>query len=128
MRNSSPVQLANAVVLSANRNSNGIYLNQTFVYSIQAIWTGASALGSVKIQISNDNVQVKQYSNLLSTLPDPAANVVNWTDYSGTSQAISGPGSFMWNFSDCGYAWVRAAFTFTSGTGLWTVNAWVKGS
>lgn len=128
MRNSAPIQMANAVSMSASINSNGIYLAQTFVYSLQAIWTGASAAGTVKIQISNDNVIPVGYSSMGGVASNPSANVVNWTDYPATSQTVAGAGSFFWNFSDSGYAWVRLVFTRSSGTGSLTVNAWVKGS
>lgn len=127
MRNSSPIQLANGGSLGANFNSNGIYLNQTFVYSIQAIWTGASAAGTIQIEISNDNVPPVLYSSLGSPASNPSANVVNWTPYPATQQTVAGAGSFMWNFSDAGYGWVRLNFAYSSGTGLLTVNAWTKG-
>lgn len=127
MRNSSPVQLANAVSMGASANSTGIYLNQTIIVSLQAIWTGVTAAGTVKIQVSNDNVRPVQFSDNGSA-GDVAANVVNWSDYSGTSQTVAGAGSFAWTFSDFGFAWIRLVFTRTSGTGSLTVNAWVKGN
>jgi len=127
MRNSGPIQLAKAVTMNANINSSGIYLNQTFVYAIQAIWTGASASGTVKIQVSCDNVPPVLYSSMGGTAKDPAANVVNWIDYPSTTQNVSGPGSFFWNFSDAGYPWVKLVFSYNSGTGSLTVNAWTKG-
>lgn len=128
MRTSGPVQLANAASMGASINSKGMELFQGFVYSIQAIWTGASAAGTIKIQVSNDNVPPVQYSSMGDDASNPSARVINWIDYPATDQTISGPGQFMWNFSDTGYAWVRVVFTRASGTGSLTINAWIKGS
>lgn len=82
------------------------------VASIQAIWTGASALGSIFLEISNDNVSV-------------GSSVTNWSTYTGSSTAVSGPGNFMWNLNLAGYRWVRVHFAYTSGTG--TLNAQFNG-
>lgn len=78
--------------------------------SIQAVWTGAGASGSIQLDISDDNVVT---GNL----------VTNWDLYTGSSQSVSGAGSFTWNLLNMGYRWVRVHFIFSSGTG--TLNATV---
>lgn len=120
--------------MSGSFFSNGIDLQQEWIYSIQAIWTSTSSasqagLGTLKLQISNDNV-----APLLSGPPypaNPAANVVNWTDYSGSLSSTSlttGTSSFMWNVLYPGYRWVRMGYVAASGTGMMTVNYFGKGN
>ncbi len=118
-----PINLANAVVMNGTFNSNGVNLNQIGLYSVQAVWTGASAAGTVKLQVSNDPVQP-----VISPMTaNPSGNVVNWSDYSGTSQVVSGPGSFFWKINDVSELWMRFVFTFSSGTGSLLVQAVIKG-
>lgn len=104
-----PVSLMPAGDMSGNLASNGVDVNQIFMFSIQAVFTGAP-VGSLKVQVSNDDVPDAPGSN-------PSANVVNWVDYTGSATAVSGSGNFMWIISNGGYKWVRIAYTFTSGTG-----------
>lgn len=104
--------------MGASTNSIGIDLNQILNCSIQAVWTGTPT-GTLKIQVSNDNVPYGTSSN-------PSANVVNWTDYTGSSQSLSGSaGNFVWNMLDSGYRWIRLVYTRSSGTG--TINAAIVG-
>lgn len=118
-----PINLASAVVMNQTFNSNGVNLNQIGLYSVQAVWTGASAAGTVKLQVSNDPVQV-----VTSPMTaNPGGNVVNWSDYSGTVQTVSGPGSFFWKINDVSELWMRFVFTFGSGTGSLLVQAVIKG-
>ena len=92
--------------MSASITSDAQQLNQMFLCSIQAVWTGAPN-GSLKLQISNDNV--------------------NWTDYTGSSTSVSGSGDFMWNLSYTGYPWIRVVYTRVSGTGVLNVTVNGKG-
>lgn len=101
--------------MSGSLTSIGIDINQMFGYTVQAVWTGSSPTGTFKLQISNDMVNDYMGSS------NPAANVTNWTDYSGSSQAITASGDFAWIVSDSNYKWVRLVYTRTSGTG--TLNA-----
>lgn len=125
--------ITNGNMASASVTSIGIDMNQQVVASISAAFTG-SPVGTFKLQISNDIVPVAGGS--LNTngggnygaagIPvgtDPAANVVNWSDYTGSSQSISAAGNFTWNLLDMGYRWIRLVYTKTSGTG--TVNAYI---
>ncbi len=109
-----PVQIVTDGDMSqATINSIGIDLNQTVLYSVQAVFTGTPT-GTLKLQISNDVVKVAPGTN-------PSANVVNWSDYTGSSQSISAAGNFTWNCFDVGYRWVRLVYVRASGSG--TLNA-----
>ena len=89
--------------------------NQFALASIQAVWTGATAAGTLTLQISDDDVPVNPAST--SGNADPAANVVNWSTYTGSSETVSGPGNFLWNMVFVGFRWVRLSYTASSGTG-----------
>ena len=109
--------------MSSNIFSTGLDLQQDWIYSIQALWSG-SALGTLKLQISNDNVVVKPAGAV-----DPAVNVVNWTDYTGSLSSTSGAAgssNFMWNVLYPGYRWVRAAYVNASGSGALTIQYFGK--
>ena len=105
-----PVRLLTNGDMSGNLTSSGVNLNQVFMFSIQAVFTGAP-VGSLKLQISNDDVPVGAAGQ------DPAVNVANWVDYTGSASAVASAGNFMWIVSEGGYQWVRVVYTFTSGTG-----------
>lgn len=101
--------------------SIGLDMDQIFVGSVQAHWTG-TPVGDFTIEISNDIVAVSQGA-------DPAANVVNWTTYTGSSQAAGGAaGSFMWNISNIGVRWLRLKYTKSGSTGSVTAVACMKGA
>lgn len=107
--------------MSASINSVGIILDQIPLASIHAVWTG-SPVGTLKLQVSNDLVKIP-----VSGSADMAANVVNWTDYTGSSQAVSGAGDFMFNLLSNGYYWIRLVYTRSSGTGTLNVTFSGKG-
>lgn len=120
--------------MSGNITTHGIDLQQDWIYSVQANWYGilgapvTSGAGTFKLQVSNDNVVVVPSGPAGGT--DPAVNVINWADYTGTSQAIvaaNGSSSFMWNVVYPGYRWVRLVYTQSSGTGVLNVNYFGKG-
>ncbi len=113
--------------MSGNVTSNGIDLQQEWIYSIQALWSG-SGIGELKLQVSNDNPS-PPLSGPAGT--DPAAKVVNWTTYSGSASstsATSGSSNFMWNVVYPGYRWVRVVYTATSGSGALTCQYFGKGN
>lgn len=94
-------------ITNADVYSPTIGLDQAYGYAIQAIWTGASLAGSVKLQSTVDG----------ST----------WSDVSGSSQSVSGPGSNIWNVQSAFYTSVRAYFTYSSGSGGITFWEQTKG-
>ncbi len=121
-----PKQLANATSMGASFKSNGVDLNQIVVYSVEAVWTGGTADGTLNLEVSNDDVPVAAATgNPVGT--NPAANVVNWVTYTGSSTTVSGAGNFLWNCLDAGYRWVRVSYTRSSGTGSCSIQYSGKG-
>lgn len=109
-RRFTPVKIETACDMStATCTSIGTDINQLSQYTIQAVYTG-SPVGTFTLQVSTDQVPT-------GVGADPASNVVNWTTYTGSSQAISAAGNFVWNVFPAGYHWVRLLYTKTSGTG-----------
>lgn len=102
-------------------NLRPVWLGHICNYSLQLVFTG-SPVGTFKLQASNDH-----------GMPDggqtpQALNVSNWTDVTGSSQAVSAAGNIMWNVENAGYTFVRVVYTVTSGTGtLTSARANVKG-
>lgn len=109
------IQLSSAVDMGSSFNSTGINLISQYAYSIQGVWTGGTAVGTFKLQGSNDPGD--------NGVGNTANQPTNWTDISSSSQAISGsPGSILYDVTECSYRWVRLVYTRTSGTGA-TFNA-----
>lgn len=77
-------------------------------FSIQATITG-SPVGVLSLQGSNDFGR--------ENAPFNPSVVANWTEITGSSAAVSGAGSVMWNYQNCGFKWVRLVYVATSGTG-----------
>src|SRR4051812_11257097 len=100
--------------------SNGIDLQQEWGYSFQFIWTSTSSasqagLGTMKVQVSNDNVQ---YPPSGPAGTDPAANVRNWCDITSTLTSTSlttGTSQLVMNIYPSLNRWARAAFVAASG-------------
>lgn len=103
-----------ALPASGSVNSLGIDVWQMSVASIQAVWTGASVAGTLQVQVSNDLVSAP-------------ASVVNWSDYTGNSKAVSGPGNVMFLLPDAGYRWVRLQYAASSNTGVIDATLLAKG-
>lgn len=99
-----------------------LYLGHICNFAVQLVFTG-SPVGSFKLQCSNDPGR--------PFLPGESAayaDVVNWTDISGSTQAISAAGNHTWQVENAGYLWLRVVYTATSGSGsLDIARANVKG-
>lgn len=117
-----PVKIITDGDMSDDIESIGIDMNQIALGSIQAVFTG-SPVGTLKLQFSNDIVPVPA-----NGADDLASAVVNWTDYSGSSQAISAAGDFAWNLTNVGYRWLRLVYVFSSGTGELNASYCGKGA
>lgn len=111
--------------MSASFTTWGVDTQQVWAYAIQAVW-GGPAVGTFTLQVSNDNVNVGAPST------NPAGNVVNWSDYTGSAYlttAAAGSSSYMWNVNTPGYRWVRLNYTASSGGGsLSAANYFEKGA
>ena len=115
-----PVQIISSGDMSQSSVvSSGLDMNQMFGGSISAVFTG-SPVGTLTIEISNDivNAPIAGGANLASA-------VVNWSTYTGSSQAISAAGDFTYILADTNYRWLRLKYTKTSGSG--TINAYFSG-
>lgn len=106
--------------MTTSSKSIGIDINQEFSWSIQASWTGTPT-GTLTIEVSNDIVPIaSMVGNPVG--PNPAANVVNWSTYTGSSVPVTGTSGNWMYISQLGpYRWVRLSYTAISGTG--TLNA-----
>ena len=109
--------------LGADYASSPIYLAYVGDYAIQLVFTG-SPVGTFKLQASNDAATEIEGNSILSVNP-----LANWTDITGSDQAIAAAGNHMWNVSDTGYSFVRVVYTRTSGSGsLTSARLYLKGA
>lgn len=91
--------------------------------AIHAVWTGGgSPTGTFKLQVSNDEAADGTQGGKPGT-----GTVTTWTDYSGSSYAITTDGDYMWMLANMGFKWVRLVYTRVSGTGGLVVRAHAKG-
>lgn len=86
-----------------------------FALSAQAVVTG-TGVGTLNIQASNDNPSTLQR--------DASGNyqVINWTNISAATVAITGAGSFLIPKLETAYAFTRVQYVFTSGSIALNVN------
>lgn len=113
--------------MSGNIFSPAIDMQQVWVYSMQAFYTGVSAAavagaGTMKLQVSNDNPST-QLSGSTSWA------IQHWDDYGGSlssTSIVAGSSSSLWNVNNPGYRWVRFAYIAASGTGILSVNYFGK--
>lgn len=116
MRIANEVLLTAADMSAASITTNPVWLGHMYLYAIQAVFTGAP-VGTLKIQTSCDDGG----PNVTSP------TITNWSDYTGSSQAISAAGNFTWRVTADGDKWVRLVYTKTSGTGSLGVTVNMKG-
>ena len=97
--------ISSAQDMTASFNSSDTVLPFVVGYSIQAVITG-TPVGTLKLQASND---------------DTASTPTNWSDVGGSTVAVNGAGSVMWDYNNPNYNHVRMVYTATSSSG--TLNA-----
>jgi hypothetical protein len=115
----------NCVVLSAadTASANGTLIdaNQLVSASFQAVFGDVTAVGTVKVQMSND------ICNAGYAVPGLPFAPVNWTDIpSATSTVTAGVAATPITIAQTCYRWMRVVFTRTSGgstTVIVTMNA-----
>lgn len=98
---------------TASLTTIGLDIQQLYSYAIGAVFSGTMA-GTFVLQVSSDIV-------LMAPGSDPAANVINWYDYTDSAVSISEGGNYLWNVNPAGYRWVRLKYTKSSGTGSLSV-------
>jgi hypothetical protein len=91
--------------MSSDVTSDAQSMDQIMMGSVQAVWSGASAAGTIKLQTSND--------------------AKNWSDYSGSENTVAGPGDYTWRLVSTPDPWIRVVFIVSSGTG--TLNVTISG-
>lgn len=122
---------------AASLNSMGVLVDQMFMGSIVADWSGTAPRGIIKLQVSNDDVPVKPQAPRASTTAsgafvsntDPAANVVNWADLPSATYTISAgdSGCQIIKMDTMPFKWLRAVYTKTSGIGTINMTYFAKG-
>lgn len=100
--------------MSGNITSSGLDALSWSNIDIQAVFTG-SPVGTLKLQTSDDVV------------PN-CSLATNWSDYTGSSSAVSGAGNFTWHISGTGTRCMQVVYTFTSGSGSLNVTFTRKGT
>lgn len=80
-----------ATVNNETETGETVSIEHLCLYNIHAVWTGASANGTIKLQASND--------------------ALTWADEDGSEVTISGPGNQMWNFDGSSAKYVRLSVT-----------------
>jgi hypothetical protein len=113
----------------ASFNSGAYPLRQVMMYTVWASWPSTgSPVGTLKLQGSVDRE--------IGDWDQPDAGVTNWFDLSFTDPAtgnqvtsvtVSGAGSQAFMETSCGYRWVRAAVTLSSGSISPTMEIQYKG-
>lgn len=99
-------QTAQMTIVNADVFTTGLTISGAIGYAMQAVWS-SGMVGTVKLQATVNGLQ--------------------WSDITGTSQAISGANSYIWNVANTFYDQVRVYFTYTSGSGIVVVNLCWKG-
>lgn len=105
--------LFSAQSLGSTFKSNALDLAVYYGASIQAIWTGNTAAGSLSLQ----------YSNVY--LPGASTNDSDWSTDANSTQTVSGPGNFFFDLTTTQGRYVRLLFVPSAGTG--SMSAYVNG-
>lgn len=97
-------QWVNGQSMGSNYSSPSQQMTFMINACVQAVYTG-SPNGSLKLQVSNDNV--------------------NFTDYPNSSVSITQAGSSIWLLENIGFPYIMIIYTSSSGTG--TLNVTING-
>lgn len=101
---------------SANVTGNAVNVGQLVSASFQIVTADATAAGTVKLQMSNDNPNPSGHGF------DPLFVPTNWSDIaSATSTVTAGVGAPI-VIPNMAFAFIRAIFTRTGGTTTISVN------
>lgn len=102
------IALISAGAAGADYTSTQLDMGDIVNLSIQVTFSSATLNGTLKLQASNDNT--------------------NYTDVTGSSQAIVSGASHMWGITNATYRYVRVVWTYTSGAGTLSSKAVIKES
>jgi len=98
---------------SANQTSEAFDSSYVMAGSVQAVATGVTAAGTLKVQASND-------------MPLPGRAPTNWSDVTGLSVAVAAPGVVLIPKFDVCYQWLRLVFTQSGGANDGLITATIK--
>lgn len=105
-----PIYVCNELIItngdmSGNLASKVYDISEVNNYAVQFVWAGTTPVGTINVLISNDGINF---------------------DLLATAVAVGGnTGNKVIKDSNCGYKYIKAVFTFTSGIG--TLNASISG-
>lgn len=119
-----PLKGKPAAVESLAASFDGIAYNVEYIdgFSIVAGFTGGTAAGTFKIQMSNNAF----LDNVGDLTPAQIANPdAVWVDLPGMSGVVAGAGSQGYNIADVEYEAFRYVYTRTGGTG--SVRVYILG-
>ena len=102
------ITMVNAVSAGTTQASPIVTIGDLRDYAMHVDFSGSDLAGTLKLQASLDGT--------------------DWVDVASSSQAITSAASHIWNVSNAAYEFVRAHWTYSSGTGNWTVLAVIKES
>lgn len=92
-------------VLNTTRNGTASSLQKIYNFSIQIVFTGTPT-GSFKLQGSDDPYDIPNNTN--------AHAPTNWSDIADSTFSVTAAGKVMWNYSMCGFNYVRPVYTDSS--------------
>ena len=96
-----------STVMNTTINSSPMQLMDSFIYSIQIVFTGTPT-GAFKLQASDDPAAESVGTGNVAKLP------THWTDVSNSSFTVAAAGNVMWTVDMPGYNWVRVVYTDAS--------------
>lgn len=116
--------MTNAVVqlnqTNVTANLSAIPLQQKYSGSVTAVFSDATASGTLKVQISNDK------SLTAGLLPEQFVPT-NWVDLSGASATVASGANAIIPKIDLSYQYMRMVWTRSAGAGTFQVNVNVQG-
>lgn len=109
------IPMISSTSITPSFNSAAVDSSQMLYISAQVVSSaGASPVYSVKLQASNDIAQAGAQPG--------AFTPTNWSDIPLATVSITANGAYLIPSTQIAYRWIRAAVTFTSGTGNTVVN------
>lgn len=86
-----PINLQASTPMNTTVTTSSLALVQVYGLAIQAIYTGTTIAGAIKLQASVNNI--------------------DWADIADTSQTLSSAGNYVWNLNGTFYPHIRLVFT-----------------
>lgn len=117
-----------SISAAASAYGRPVNLNGIWMFTLQIVIAGAtSPVGTLVLEASNDSLADPNANAMRATGVEgvPLASAMTWTPIAASSVAVAGNGNWTFRDADTGYEWVRAKWTYTSGTGG-TVTARIK--